>query len=405
MYKADSRIRKAKSARGQPKQIKHMHFPTQGQTHPQFEPVREVFQANFTEDADVGASFAVVRNGELIVDLWGGYLDRDCTTPWTERSLVNLYSTTKGLAALAIAWVVEHTDLGYEDEVLRYWPELKAARDGLTVGQLLSHQGGLCGVDTPVTVEDLYDWSRMTELLADQEPHWPPGTAAGYHAIVWGYLGGELVRRITGRTLGEVFREEIAAPLDADCYIGLPEALHGNVADMIGPNHARIQPDLAALMSMEMPELYGVALQNPSIRPYHDASSAAWRNAEIAAANGQGNARGIARIYGSVACGDEMLLKRNTVDALVREEVAGQSDLVLGRALRRGRGVILNTDNEYGPNASSFGHSGAGGSVGFADPEAVLGGAFAMNQMQMNLNDDTRMGRLVRVTYECLANG
>ncbi len=379
-----------------------MSFPMHGTVAPQFSPVREVFERNFTEDVEVGASFCVLLHGEPVVDLWGGYLDRDCTRPWQERSLVNLYSTTKGLASVAIAWAVEHTDLDYDAPVRRFWPELQAGRDGLTVGQLLSHQAGLCGVDTPVTVEDLYDWEKMIGLLAAQAPHWPPGTAAGYHAIVWGYLGGELVRRVAGRTLGEMFRTEIAEPLDADCHIGLPEQLHHMVADMIGPNHARIKPDLAALMALEMPPLYGVALQNPSVHPYRDASSARWRSAEIAAANGQGNARGIARIYGSLAAGDERVINRKTLMAMLNEEVGGADDLVLGRPLRRGRGVILNTAGEYGPNPASFGHSGAGGSIGFADPVAGLGIGFAMNQMQMNLNDDTRAGRLVRAVYACL---
>lgn len=379
-----------------------MDFPLHGNVASRFEPVREVFERNFTEDVEVGASFCVLHHGEPVVDLWGGYLNRDCTRPWQEDSLVNLYSTTKGLASVAIAWAMEHTDLDYEAPVRRFWPELLAARDGLTVGQLLSHQAGLCGVDVPVTVEDLYDWEKMTGLLAAQTPHWPPGSAAGYHAIVWGYLGGELVRRIAGRTLGELFRDEIASPLDAECHIGLPEHLHETVADMIGPNHARIQPDLAALMALEMPPLYSVALQNPSIHPYRDASSTRWRNAEIAAANGHGNARGIARIYGSLATGDERVISNKVLAAMLQEEVGGADDLVLGRPLRRGRGVILNTAGEYGPNSASFGHSGAGGSIGFADPVAGLGIGFAMNQMQMNLNDDTRAGRLVRAVYACL---
>ena len=380
-----------------------MTFPISGTVQTGFEAVRDVFERNFTEDVDVGASFCAIRNGEVLVDLWGGYLDRDCSSEWGERSLVNLYSTTKGLGSIAVAWVVEQTDLEYDHPVRRYWPELTAARGNLTVGELLSHQAGICGVDEKVLVDDLYDWEKMIGLLERQTPHWPPGTAAGYHAIVWGFLAGELTRRLTGRTLGDVFRSEIAEPLDADCYIGLPEPLHDSVADMIGPNHARIQPDLEALMSIKMPPLYKTALQNPSVHPYRDASSARWRSAELAAANGQGNARGVARIYADLVADSPSRLSSATVAALRQQEWGEEDDLVLGRPLRRGRGVILNTTGEYGPTSSSFGHSGAGGSVGFADPEHQLGVSYAMNQMQMNLNDDTRSGRLVRALYECLA--
>ena len=188
-----------------------MDYPIRGFVRPGFERVREVFERNFTDDVDVGASFCVVQDGELLVDLWGGYQDRAGTKTWNQDTLVNLYSTTKGLGAAAFAWVVEKAAVRYDDEVRRFWPELIAAKDGLTIGQLLSHQGGICGVDTTISVEDLYDWGKMIDLLQRQQPYWTPGTAAGYHAINWGYLPGELTRRITGRTLGDIFQQEIAA--------------------------------------------------------------------------------------------------------------------------------------------------------------------------------------------------
>jgi CubicO group peptidase (beta-lactamase class C family) len=379
-----------------------MEFPIHGTVRPGLEAVRDVFEKNFTADADVGAGFCVVQDGELLVDLWGGFRDRSCETPWTEDTLVNVYSTSKGLGAIAFAWVVEHADLSYDDPVSRYWPELKAAKDGLTIGQLLSHQAGIPGVSTKISAADLYDWAKMIDLLSRQEPFWTPGTAAGYHAINWGYLPGEITRRVTGRTLGEIFNTEIAKPLHADAWIGLPDEQHHRVSDMIGPNHARIQPDMTAMLAMKMPPLYPVALQNPSIRPYQDASSAAWRRAEIAAANAQATARGIARVYGAMASGGGGVLWADTVAELAQEEVGLAEDLVLGRPLRRSRGMILNTENQYGPNEASFGHAGAGGSVAFADPVRGLGVAYVMNQMQMNLNDDTRAGRLIRALYAAL---
>jgi CubicO group peptidase (beta-lactamase class C family) len=381
-------------------------FPVHGLTAAGFERVREVFERNFTDDIEVGASFSAVLDGMTVVDLWGGWQDRACTRPWVEDTLVNVYSTTKGVASIAFATLVEDGLIAYEAPVHDYWPELRAARDGLTVGQLLSHQGGLCGLRESVTVADLYDWDGMIRRLEAEEPHWEPGTAAGYHAVLWGYFPGELARRLTGKTLGRLLAERVAGPLHADCFLGLPASEHGRVADLIGPNHARRQPDLSSLAGLTLPALYGVALQNPSIRPWQDACSAPWRSAEIAAANGQANARGIARIYGAVARGGELegvrILSPETIAAMTVEEVGAQDDLVLGRPMRRARGVMLNTLGQYGPNPASYGHAGAGGSVGFADPARKLGVGYAMNQMQPGIETDTRGGRLVAALYACL---
>jgi len=382
-----------------------MQHPIDGYVAAGFEPVREVFERNFTDDVEVGAAVCVVSGGETLVDLWGGYVDQEASAPWREDTLVNVYSTTKGVAALAFALLVQDGLISYDDPVRDYWPELEAARDGLTVGQLLAHQGGLCGVSGPLSVEDLYDWTAMIGRLETQAPFWTPGAGAGYHAVVWGFLPGELTRRLTGMTLGELLATRLAGPLEADFYIGLPESEDSRVAPVIGPNRARIQPDLSAFAGLKMPALYPVALQNPVIKPHRDASSPAWRRAEIAAANGQANARGIARVYSAAASpahhGD--IFARGTIDVLIRERVGLEPDLVLGMPIRRGAGVILNTEGQYGPGPSSFGHSGAGGSVGFADPDRGLAFGYAMNQMQTNLDGDTRAGRLINAVYRCLA--
>jgi len=379
-------------------------FPVHGRVAPGFETVRDTFAANFRDDVEVGASFAVfTAAGEPLVDLWGGYQDPNCTEPWEADTLVNVYSTTKGLAALAFATLVEDGLIDYDDPVREVWPELKAARDGLTVAELLSHQGGLAGISAPLTVADLYDWSKMIGLLEAQEPLWAPGTAAGYHAVVWGYLPGEIALRLTGQTLGRILAERLAGPFAADFFLGLPETEMDRVAPMIGPNRARLQPDAgtAAGDRMEMPPLYPIALQNPLIRPFKDASSRAWQAAEIAASNGQATAAGIARIYAGVL-GAQSPLSADTLAALTRERVGMTPDLVLGTPVRRGAGVILNTEAAYGPNHSSFGHSGAGGSTGFADPGEAIGVGYAMNQMQPNLAGDTRGQRLLRSLYSCL---
>lgn len=377
-----------------------------GEVAPGFEPVRDVF-ANLWKQVEVGASFCAWHRGRKVVDIWGGYADVDMSRPWARDTLVNVYSTTKGLASLAIAVLYDEGKIDYEEKVVTYWPEFGAeGKQDVTVAQLLSHQAGLCGVDTKLEVEDLYDWDKMVNLLAAQRPFWTPGKGAGYHAVTWGYFPGELVRRITGKTLGQYFHEKIAEPLGADFYIGLPDAEMGRVATMNGPNRARKKPRVAANASMQMPKLYPVALLNPSISPYKHASSYEWRKAEIAAANGQANARGIATIYAAVAMGGELNGIRVVTEQAIREatrlEVDREPDLVIGRPMRRARGFMLNTEGAYGPNPNAFGHAGAGGSVGYADMENQVAIGYAMNQMQADLEASPRSLLLSNAVYGCI---
>lgn len=378
-----------------------------GKVSPGFEKVREAFEANW-DGVEVGASYSVVHRGETVVDLWGGWQDRDCTKPWEEETLVNVYSTTKGMASLVMAMLADQGLLDYEAKVVDYWPEFGSeGKESVTVAQLLSHQAGLCGVDEKLTVEDLYDWDKMVGLLAAQKPHWEPGSAVGYHAINWGFFPGEIVKRITGKTLGTYFREKVAVPLGADFYVGLPDSEMDRVSDMIGPNHARVKPVKGKGDAPDPPPFYRLALQNPAIRPYADACSYNWRKAEIAAANGQANARGIARVYGALANGGELdgvrIITRKGIEAATKQEVGlDQVDLVNGGALRRGRGYILNAHGVYGSNPDAFGHGGAGGSSGFADPEAGIGVGYAMNQMQADPTETPRAYRLMKATYSCL---
>jgi CubicO group peptidase (beta-lactamase class C family) len=377
-----------------------------GEVEPGFKKVKEVFKANW-EGYEVGASFSVVYKGKKVVDLWGGFQDKAGTRPWKADTLVNVYSTTKGMGSLAVAILAEEGRLDYKALVTDYWPEFGAeGKNRVTVAQLLSHQAGVCGVSEKIKIEDLYDWDKIVRLLAAQKPFWEPGRAYGYHAVTWGYLAGELIRRITGKTLGQYFHEKVAGPLGADFYIGLPDAEMNRVADMIGPNHARV-PQKPEGDSRPKTSLYPVALQNPEIRPFKDVCSYAWRMAEIAAANGQANARGIARIYGALANGGEIdgirIISKKAIETATMEEVKGdQDDLILGRPRRFARGFALNTEDMYGPNPRAFGHAGAGGSVGFADPDTNIAIGYAMNQMQVNEDDVPRAELLVKETYGCL---
>ncbi len=373
----------------------------QGDTTAGFEAVRGAFEANFASDLEVGAALCIFKEGERVVDLWGGHRDLAATDPWCADTLVNVYSTTKGPAAIAFATLLDEGLLSYEDPVSQYWPELKAGQ-GLSVGDLLAHRGGLCGVDAQLSVRDLYDWPRMIGLLESQEPYWPPGTASGYHAVTWGYLPGELIRRVARQTLAERLEQNVCAPAQADFQLGLADAEMNRVAPLVGPNRARVQQEKTAGTPTNTGPFHAVALQNPVIRPYQDASSPAWQRAEIAASNGHGSARGVARIYAGALDSSAGILSTDAIAALTEERVGLSDDLVLGHSMRRGAGVILNTRAMFGPNQEAWGHSGAGGSTGFADPVTGTAFAYVMNQMRDDEGGSTRAGRLIDAYYSCL---
>lgn len=369
-----------------------------------FEPVKEVF-TQLWEDIEIGASLCVYHRGRKVVDLWGGFRDPAMTQPWRADTLINVYSTTKGMGSLALAILHDEGKIDYNEKVATYWPEFGAAgKQQVTVAQLLSHQAGLCGVETRLTVADLYDWPKMTNLLAAQKPLWTLGTGAGYHAITWGFFPGELIRRITGKTLGQYFHEKVAQPLEADFYIGLPATELARCGTMVGPNRARRLP--APGPKPTMPALFPIALQNPSISPFKDASSDVWRQAEIAGANGQSNGRGIATVYAALAMGGALngtrVISEAALAAATQQEGGEELDLVLAKTMRRARGFMLNTGGQFGPNKAAFGHEGAGGSVGFADPIQQLAMGYAMNQMQADANATPRSTLLSDAVYACL---
>jgi CubicO group peptidase (beta-lactamase class C family) len=362
-----------------------------------FERVRDAFAENFAAGREVGASFAATRDGEPVAELWGGFRDAARTKPWTRDTLVNVWSTTKGLAALCVALLVERGKLSYEQTVASVWPEFAAGgKQALTVAQLLSHQGGLSGVRDPIALTDFADHAKIARLLAAQAPFFAPGVS-GYHAITHGFLASELVRRTTGKTLGAFFREEIAAPLGADAWIGLPEAEDGRAAEMVPP------PDGP---NMPLPEHPGAraALMNPPLDPTTP-NQRWWRSAEIPAANGQATAAALARVYGMLARGGEQSGKRFLSGATLAEATRERvqcTDLVLQVPMQWAAGFMLNGLGIYGPNERTFAHAGWGGSFGAADPDAKLGLGYAMNQMYPNLMGDPRSIALIEATYASL---
>ena len=373
----------------------------QGACAPRFAAVRDAFAANFDAGREVGASFAVTLDGEPVVDLWAGHADASGTRPWTENTIVNVFSTTKAMTAIVAHMLVDRGLLDVDVPVAYYWPEFATAgKASIPVRQLLSHTAGLAGVTPPLPSEALFDWTRMTDALAAEAPWWTPGTASGYHAMTYGYLVGEVVRRITGRSLGTFFREEVACPLGADFHIGLPASEDGRVAEMVPPPRGE-----AAIGVLDPTTIAGRVLSNPPLRP-EAANRLEWRRAEIPAANGHGNARSVARVLAALACGGALdgvrLLRETTLRRAITEQFYGK-DLVLGRTFRWGLGFMLtSTAMPLGPNPHIFGHGGWGGSLGFADLDARVSWAYIMNKMSPGTTGDFRVAGMLAALYQAI---
>lgn len=374
-----------------------------GTCDPRFERVREAFAENFEKRGEVGAAVAVTIDGRTVVDLWGGHRDKARTQPWERDTIVNTYSTTKGMATIVAHRLVEQGLIDLEAPVARYWPEFaRAGKEGIPVHYLLSHRAGLAAVDRPIPPEDLYAWEPLIHALEEQAPNWEPGTKHGYHAITFGHLVGEVVRRASGKTIGQLFREEVAGPLDADFFIGFGPELDGRVATMIPA--PPLPPEMQAAFRNAGPgSLSARVFGNPS---GFDANARGWRAAEIPAANGHGTARALARIYGALARGGEVdgvrILSPESITRATTEQAAGP-DAVILMETRYGLGFWLSSNVvPLGKSLSAFGHPGAGGSVGFADPDARLGFGYVMNQMAIGLTVAGTGATLTAALYECL---
>ena len=352
-----------------------------------FAPVRELFEAQLAMPDELGAAVAVTIGGRRVVDLWGGSADAARTREWTPDTVVNLFSTTKGMAALCAHRLADQGRLDLDAPVARYWPEFAQADKGaIPVRWLLDHSAGLPAVEKPLPQGTMSNWAAMTEALAEQAPFWTPGAEHGYHALTYGWLVGEVVRRVSGRSIGAYFRDEIAGPLGADFWIGTPPEVDDRVAELV---MAAPQPGETANLMMEIlakAKPYGIkAFMNPLPGP-GGFNGRDWRGAEIPAANGHGSARALARIYGAVATSTQdgvSILSREAVDRARTVQRSGPDNVLPLLDTKFGLGFQIGTDAEpIGPNPRAFGHSGMGGSLGFADPEASLGFGYAMNRME-----------------------
>ncbi len=368
--------------------------------------VADAFRRNMFSGKEIGAAVAVYRDGVKVVDLWGGFRNGITKAPWEEDTLVNMFSTTKGVASLAIAVAASQGLISYDANVADYWPEFaQASKGSITVRQLLSHQAGLPAIDAALTLHDLADPAKMSAVLAAQAPAWTPGTRHGYHAVTLGWYESELIRHADpfGRSLGQFFADEVAKPLGLDFYIGLPASVdRDRVAHLHGYSRAELLLHLNT-----MPPRFVAAMLNPrslTARTFGNPKGIGdldaynrddVRAVEIPAANGIGTARSVAKAYGCVATGGSDLgLTASTLDALAKPAIPptkGLRDKVLHVDTTFSLGYLKPFPKfRFGSSDKAFGTPGAGGSFGFADPDTGIGFAYAMNRAGFHLYNDPR---------------
>lgn len=368
-----------------------------------FEKLVDALSGTLDSGGDLGASVAITVDGEMVADFWGGWADAARTAPWQRDTLVNCWSTTKTMTSLAALTLVDRGQLDVHAPVSRYWPEFaQNGKDDILVRHLMSHTSGVSGWEQPVVQDDLYDWEKSTSMLAAQAPWWEPGSASGYHALNQGHLVGEVVRRITGKSLGTFFADEIAGPLGADFHIGLAPAHDHRVSPVIAPPPLPIDVE-----SLDVTSPMFKTFTGPPVDANY-ANTEAWRRAEIGAANGHGNARSVARIQAIVANGGTIdgvqLLSPSTIDTIFEVQADG-TDLVLGAPLKFGIGYGLPQPDTlpYLPqNGRLCFWGGWGGSMIIVDVARRMTIAYMMNQMAAGIIGGPTATELITAAYSAI---
>jgi CubicO group peptidase (beta-lactamase class C family) len=383
-----------------------------------FAALRDAFAANFAERGEAGAAACLAVRGTVVAELWGGWADREQDRPWRQDTLVNVFSVGKGLIAACVARLIGEDRLDADAPVARYWPEFGAAgKAAVTLRQLLSHQAGLPALRAPMPNGTVLDWPVMVGALAAEPPWWPPGSGHGYHANTFGFLAGEVIRRVTGMTVGTMLRREIAGPIAADVHIGLPAAQHARVAEFLWPEGKAFLRSAGKGGSLG-PEAPGAggrpgdqdmitnAYFNPAdLSGVGVVNTAAWRAAEVPSANAHATAAGVARVYAALAGGGAVdgvrVVDSGALAASVAEQVRGD-DLVLQRPSRFGLGFQLTQpERPLGRGPRAFGHFGAGGSVGLCDPDAGVAFGYVTSQMGPRWQNP-RNRALIDAVFTCL---
>jgi CubicO group peptidase (beta-lactamase class C family) len=366
-----------------------------GFAEPGFGAVADAFQANFADRGDVGAAVCVYVDGRPVVDLWAGMADREAGRPWEDNTLALVFSTTKGITAGIVHLLVERGELDVDAPVARYWPEFAAnGKEGITVRWVLGHRAGLAAVDGDLTLDDVLGWDGVVRAIAAQAPNWEPGSKHGYHARSYGWILGEVVRRVTGRSIGQFFADEIAGPAGLDFHIGTGAGDVERVARLYPPEpDPKVRAAMEAFMGPET--MLGRVLSGPSNLFAYDNR---WNRPEFLAAempssNGTGTARAVARFY--AACVGEVdgfrLIGPDTLARACEVQSSGP-DAVIGLPMSFGLGWMVPAP---GGGPGSFGHAGAGGSLGLADPVRGYSLGYVMNQMQLGVTGDDRSTSLV----------
>ena len=367
-----------------------------------FEPVQDAFAANFERFGEVGAACCIHVHGRRVVDLAGGVTTPGRTDPYTPDTLQMVWSSTKGVVAIAAHMLAQEGRLDFDAPVVEYWPEFAAeGKQNIPVRWLFSHRAGLAAIDRPLGLDDVVAWTPVVDALAAQRPLWEPGTAHGYHAFTFGWLAGEVMRRVSGVSVGRLVADRIAQPLGAEFWIGLPEELNARVAPVIPPVPTD-PPDPFVKLAADPTSLAHKAFTNPAVPP-PAFNEYPFRHAEVPAANGIGTARAISRIY--AACIGEVdgvrLLEPETLERATQTQARGE-DLVQGYETHFATGFQLPFPFRPMAGPGSFGHHGSGGSVGFAHKELGFSFGYVMNQMRPVYGADPRTGSLINALLRCL---
>ncbi|RVX65944.1 hypothetical protein B0A52_09829 [Exophiala mesophila] len=381
-----------------------------GKTDPRFKKVLDVLEANIGSGEELGASLVINIDGDVVVDVYGGYVDVDRSKPWDKDTIVNVWSSTKTVATLALLILHDRGLIDVNENVAKYWPEFAAnGKESVKIRHLMSHTSGLSGWNRPFSTEDAYDLERSTNLLAEQAPWWEPGTASGYHAITMGHLIGEVVRRVTGKSLTQFVADDIAGPLNADFQIGAKQSDWPRITNVTPP------PPFPFDLSTMDPESVIVKTFSAPALDANAANTEGWRKAEIGAANGHGNARSLARILSTVSLGGTVdghrLLSSKTIDMIFQEQ-ANNADLVLGQPIRFGIGYgIAGGGTEQtvpflpkGQNRRVAFWGGWGGSINIMDVDKRVTISYVMNKMGAGTLGSERAAAYLKLIYDVLGD-
>lgn len=380
-----------------------------GYCEEKFSKVKKVFEKNLNDGKECGASFSVTIEGKTVIDLWGGYADAAKTKPWQKDTIVNVYSTTKCATAICVLMLADKKIIDIDAPVADYWPEFaQSGKEKITIGHLLSHTAGLPGFDETLDNKDYYNWEKVTEALSRQKPWWDDRKRSGYHSVTFGFLLGEVLKRVSKKSIGRFLKEEITSPLDIDFYIGISDLERPRVAELIPLKRTFFLKFMERMMLFILRNTFFTQVSTNPITTVEDVMSKEWQSAEIPAANGHGNAGAVAKIGAILANGGELdgvrFLSREIIEKTLESRTEGK-DLVLGVPIKFGLGFAINDGGlmkKTCPNPRTLYWGGYGGSICIADLDEKMSIGYVMNKLGYKNVGDPRAGRLIKAVYSSL---